>query len=277
MDKLLDPMGVVARESRDSDVNPLSTAIILGMDVTGSMSPVLEAVARTSLPKLAEEIYSRKPVTDPALMFMGIGDVEAGDRAPLQVTQFESSVKPIGEQLQKIYLEGGGGGNRSESYILPWLFAANHTKIDCFEKRGKRGYLFTFGDEEPTPHLLAAEIERVLGYRPQQAKFTAQELLTMVSRQYEVFHIMIAEGRHYQAYGARVKAAWTNLLGQRAIELTDYHKLGEVIVSAIQINEGASADDVIASWDGSTAMVVRDAVANLKAGDKSDNGLVKFA
>lgn len=39
-----------------------------------------------------------------------------------------------------VWLGGGGGG--SESYTLPWLFAALHTATDTWSKRGCKGYLF---------------------------------------------------------------------------------------------------------------------------------------
>jgi len=271
----LDPKGVTVRESCDSADNPNSTALIVGLDVTGSMGMVLDAMARTGLKTLAEEVYARRPITDPHIMFMGIGDVEMGDRAPLQVTQFEADIR-IAEQLTKIYLERGGGGNNYESYALAWYFAAMHTRIDCFERRNKKGYLFTVGDEQPTPYLLASDIERVLGYRPQFDRISAQDLLTMVSRQYEVFHLMVEEGSHFRTHGDRVVREWTNLLGQRAIPLSDHTKMGEVIVSTLQVAEGADVRNVISSWDGTTSVVVAKAVNSLDGITVVANGVVRF-
>lgn len=271
----LDPRGVAVRESCDSADNPQSTALIVALDVTGSMSKVLDAMARTGLPTLAEEIYARQPITDPHIMFMGIGDVEVGDTAPLQVTQFEADIR-IAEQLTKIYLERGGGNNPYESYGLAWYFAALHTRIDCFRKRGKKGYLFTVGDEEPTPYLRAEHIERVLGYRPQADAFSAEQLLTMVSRQYEVFHVMVEEGSYFRAHGDRVVRKWTDLLGQRALRLSDHTRLAEVIVSALQVAEGGRADEVIASWDRSTGLVVAGAISSLAPSARAKGGLVRF-
>ena len=271
----LNPKGIKVRESCDSIDNPKSTALIVALDVTGSMGMVLNSMARDGLRTLATEVYNRKPVSDPHIMFMGIGDVEAGDRAPLQVTQFEADIR-IAEQLTKIYLERGGGGNNYESYALAWYFAAMHTRIDCFEKRNKKGLLFTIGDEKPTPYLRSSDIERIFGYRPQFDKIEAEELLAMVSRQYDVFHIMVEEGSYFRSYGSKVVDEWTRLLGQRAIRLSDHTKISEVIVSALQIMAGEDKETVISSWDGSTGVVVAGAINSLTGSDTSKGGVVRF-
>lgn len=274
LDPALNPHGVAVRESRDSADNPNSHAIIVDVDVTGSMGFLAEVMVRQGCHTLATEIYARKPVSDPHIMFMANGDVEC-DRAPLQVTQFEADIR-IAEQLRKIWLEGGGGGNCYESYLFPWYFAAMHTSIDCFEKRGKKGYLFTAGDEEPQMVLRASEIRQVLGTKPQN-DITARDLLAIVSRHYHVFHIMVEEGSHFRSAGDRVVTKWTDLLGQRAIRLSDHTKMAEVIVSTIQITEGASRDTVVASWNGDTSLVVQSAIASLApAGNSFTGGVVRF-
>ena len=257
----LNPFGVMARESRDSDLNPESTAIIVGLDVTGSMGMIADALARKGLGTLVEEILARRPVPDPHILCMGIGDV-LYDRAPLQVTQFEADIR-IARQLEQLWLEKGGGGNACESYNLPWYFAVLHTRIDCFEKRGRKGYLFTVGDEEPPPGLSAKAIDRVMGDRVQR-NFSSTELLTMVSRMYHVFHVIVEEGSHARHDPRGVRSAWTELLGQRVIGLADHTKLAEVIVSAIEINEGRDRDAVADSWSRETASVVQRAMRTLE-------------
>ena len=269
----LNPFGVVARESRDSDLNPEATAVIVGLDVTGSMGMIADALAREGLGTMVEEILARKPVSDPHIMCMGIGDV-LYDRAPLQVTQFEADIR-IAEQLEKLWLEKGGGGNSCESYNLPWYFAAMHTAIDCFEKRGKKGYLFTVGDEEPPLDLPAAAIARFLGDRPQR-DFASRELLTLVGRRYHVFHVIVEEGSHARHDPRGVRSRWTELLGQRVIGLSDHTKLAEVIVSAIEVNEGRDRDSVVKSWSNQTALVVQRAVGALGSARTGSAGVVRF-
>lgn len=273
IDPELNPLGVALRESRDSALNPASTAIIVGLDVTGSMGMIADTLARQGLGTMVEEILARQPVSDPHILIAGIGDV-LYDRAPLQVTQFEADIR-IARQLEKLWLEKGGGGNACESYTLPWYFAALHTSIDCFEKRGKKGYLFTVGDEEPPADLPAAAIARFLGDRVAR-DFDSRELLTLVSRQYHIFHVIVEEGSHARHDPHGVRNRWTDLLGQRVIGLSDHRKLAEVIVSTIEVNEGRDRDRVIKSWSGKTAVVVRRAVGALQPAPTRNVGVVRF-
>lgn len=271
----LNPHGVKVRESRDSAVNPNSTAIITGVDVTGSMGVLAETIAKEGLGTLFDEILKRKPVTDPHLMFMAIGDAYC-DNSPLQVSQFEADARII-DQLKDIHVEGGGGGNHSESYNLPWYFAAMHTSIDCFEKRKKKGYLFTIGDEEYPSALTVKQIQRICGDKV-QSDMSSDDLFKMASKMYHVFHLIVAEGGYVVGHGLdRVKKSWSSL-GQNVMVLSDYRRLSEVIVSTIEVIEGRDRDEVINSWSGSTAITVRDAVkdlvpAKIKAGE---TGVVKF-
>lgn len=271
LDSSLDPKGIAFRESRDSGDNPNSNAIIVGLDVTGSMGAVLDVMARKGLPTLMTEIYNRKPVSDPHVMCLAIGDAEC-DRAPLQATQFEADIR-IAQQLEKIWLEMGGGGNRYEGYALAWYFAALHTKIDCFEKRGKKGYLFTVGDEEPTPKLLQSDLVRIFGPGV-QADLQMQDILTLASRQWEIFHLIVDEGSHARTFPKEVDKKWKEVLGQRAIHLADHTKLAEVIVSTIQVAEGADHASVTTSWDGKTKSVVAAAIKDVAVGTNASGGIV---
>lgn len=257
----LNPSGVAVRESRDSADNPNSTAMIVGLDVTGSMGRYAKAISTESMGILFQEIFDRKPITDPHLMFMAIGDANC-DTAPLQVSQFEADNRII-EQLTDMWLEGGGGGNTFESYNLPWYFAAMHTSIDCFEKRGKKGYLFTMGDEEVPGPLTRDQIKRFIG-DDVQADYTSEELLRMAQKTYHVFHVIIEQGSHC-CYGRlpAVQKGWKDLLGQNVLSVSDHTKLSEVIVSAIQVVEGVDKDTVIKSWSGDTSLVVANALGDL--------------
>ncbi len=242
----LDPKKFIIRECVDGKENPLSTPIILGLDVTGSMSPVLDKIARSGLNTLCSEIFNRKPVTDPHICTLAIGDMYC-DEAPLQATQFEADIR-IFEQLEKIYLENGGGGNNHESYILAWWFAKYKTLTDSFKKRGQKGFIFTIGDEEITPKISELEIKKHLGIS-QARTFYAQELYDITSLEWNIFHVIIKEGNYASRNLSSVVKSWQDVIGSQHLLITeDYKNLAEIIVSTIQTAQGVSKDEIINSW-----------------------------
>jgi hypothetical protein len=206
------------------------------------MGFIAEAIAREKLENLMHGVLDTKPIDDPHIMFMAIGDA-AYDYSPLQVSQFEADIR-IAQQLQDIYLEGKGGGNDTESYDLAWYFAANHTSIDSFEKRGKKGYLVTVGDENPPSAVQAAPLRTMFG-NSQLEGFSSKDVLAAADKQWEIFHIIVEEGNFAKRDKGGVYEKWSQLLGTRAIRLSNYHYIAEVITAIMLINEGKSVASVI--------------------------------
>lgn len=271
LDKDLDPKGVI-RESRDSDLNPESTAMIVNVDVTGSMGSLAEQLVRKGVGKLFGEIYDRKPISDPHMMITANGDYNYDD-SPFQASQFEADMT-ITDWLEKIYLEGGGGGNDYESYDLPYYFAANQTSIDCFEKRNKKGYLFTIGDEPAPTELNRLYAEQFLGETGLQDNIPFSQVIDQASKMYNCFHLLVKEGS-YIRHGYRggidtVIRTWQEAgMGQNLIMLDSIDDLSEVIVSLIEVNEGADKEEVAKSWGGSTEMTVRTAIKDIEQKNKA--------
>jgi len=222
----MEPSKALIREARDSEEHPNSLPIIIGLDETGSMRKIPHELVKDGLPNMVGDLV-QKGVADPAILFLGIGDHEY-DRAPLQVGQFESGDEELDLWLTRTYLEGRGGGNAGESYHLAWYYAAKHTVTDAFEKRNEKGFLFTIGDEPCLKSLPKNAIDELMG-NGAQASYTDKELLEMAQEKYEVFHVHVMEG----ANGHYSLGYWTDLLGQRCIQVDDYTKVGKVIAETI--------------------------------------------
>ncbi|GAA4901440.1 hypothetical protein LX16_0423 [Stackebrandtia albiflava] len=229
----LNPKSVTVRESRDSDEHPTSQAISVLFDVTGSMGSV-PRILQEKLPGLFGLLLRKGYVAHPQIMFGGVGDATC-DRAPLQVGQFESDNR-MDDDLGNILLEGGGGGQMTESYELAMYFMARHTSMDCLEKRGRRGYLFLIGDELAYGKVKAAEIRDVIGDDVRE-DIPLTQIVSELQRAFEVYYI-IPEGA-YHARDPKLIEFWRSLFGQNVILLDDLSAACETIAVTIGLAEQA--------------------------------------
>jgi hypothetical protein len=238
----LDPQGLLTRESRDSAEHPTSNAIIISLDVTGSMQKVVRGI-HADLPHLHELLLGHHYVSDPQILFAAVGDATC-DRVPLQIGQFESDNR-MDQNLENMILEGGGGGQCTESYELMLYIAARHTSIDCWEKRRHKGYLFMIGDETPYPFVKAQEVNRLLGAGV-QGDIPLEAIVQEVRERYEPYFIIPGKAAHGD--DDRILGVWRDLIGaERVIRLEDPADTSESIALTIGISEGAiSMDDGLA-------------------------------
>lgn len=252
------PKGVQFRESRDSDIHPDSLSIAVFLDVTGSMGRIPEILVREKLGALMNTLISHG-VEHPQILFGGIGD-HVSDHFPLQVGQFESGTDELDQWLTQIFLEGGGGGQCMESYLLAWLFGARHTSCDCFEKRGQKGFLFTIGDEANWTRLDKDNLKRIMGY-PEPVELTDAQLLEEVQRSYHVFHIHINEASYKD--NPTILGYWKKMLGERLIVLNDYNAIAETIAATVAVIHGVDMQEILQSFDKKTATTVGNALLKI--------------
>lgn len=210
--KDMDPKGVIVREARDSEAHPETVPVIIALDVTGSMGKIPEQFIKGQLATLFDTLIA-SGIEHAAVCFVGIGD-HISDQGPLQIGQFESGSLELDKWLKNIWLEAGGGGGARESYLLAYLFAARHTALDSVEKRRKKGFLFTIGDEATHLDLSEGTIRSITGV--QSAVTTSVgTLLEEAKEKFEVFHI------HANTTGYRnnesVISSWRELLGQNLL------------------------------------------------------------
>ena len=233
----MSPKGVIKRECFDSVTHPNTIPVILNLDVTGSMMSIPSYMVKDGLPKMMGGLI-QNGIPDASLLFCAIGDHEC-DRHPLQIGQFESGDEELDLWLTRSYLEKGGGGNAGESYLLAHYFAAFHTDIDSFNKRGKRGFLFTVGDEPGLRSLPGRAIDEIMGTTGAKT-YTDKELLAAAEKMYDVYHLVLLHSE-----GAKRSIPyWKDLLGQKCIEVKDYTEVSKIITEIVVKNTtGAVAQD----------------------------------
>jgi hypothetical protein len=229
----LNPFGVAARESRDSAEHPESVPVAVLFDVTGSMGGVPRTL-QAKLPELLGLILRKGYAGHPQILFGAVGDATC-DRAPLQIGQFESDNR-MDDDLGKILLEGGGGGQMTESYELAMYFMARHTTLDRLDKRGQRGYLFMIGDELAYPRVKAREVRRLIGDELTE-DIPIEAMVAELTRSWELYFIIPA-GAHYAA-DERLLRFWRRLLGQHVLQLDDPGAVCETIALTVGLAEDA--------------------------------------
>ena len=221
----LNPANVI-RECCDTPEHPESLPVILALDVTGSMGSAAAEVAR-KLNEVMTLLYEQ--VKDVEFMVMGIGDL-AYDHAPIQISQFESDIR-IAEQLDRIYLEHGGGGNNYESYTAAWYMGLYHTRLDCW-KRNKKGLIITMGDETLNPYLPKASLMQATGDQL-EANVETKVLYPQAAEKFSIYHLHVSHTAT-DPYQEKVKATFGELLPKNHLRFVRVDTIAQTIVDIVK-------------------------------------------
>lgn len=274
--KWLNAAGLNIRESRDSDEHPLSTPIIVGFDSTGSMGSVPRTVQQ-KLATLFKLLVDKNYCTDPQVAIATYGDASPSlyrpgmtDKVPLQISQFESDNR-IDDNLDKLFLEGGGGANDGETSQLLLYYAAHHTAIDSFEKRGKKGYLFLIADEKQVP-IGAGEVTAIIGSAAggEVRDTTFEGIAAAVTEKWNVRVLLI---NNSTALYQRSEEFYSNLFGPDALTIVqDPEAIAETIAALIGFEEGRDlatiTSDLTAAAGKEVALRVGESLAKREGGTK---------
>ena len=221
----------ITRLCRDSEEHPYTIPVILALDVTGSMGDASVKVAQ-KLNEIMTTLYADNTIRDIEFCIMGIGDL-AYDRAPIQMSQFESDIR-IAEQLDQVYFEAGGGSNHYESYSAAWYMGTRHCDLDCW-KRGKKGIIITLGDELPNPYLPKNGLNKVTGDSVQE-DVNSSILLEEAREKFNIFHIAVDDYStsysHYKYF--HIDEEWKKMLGESNYFVANLNNLSNVIVDIIK-------------------------------------------
>ncbi len=233
LDPALDPYKVM-RECCDSEEHPNTVPVILGLDVTGSMGGALLRTA-SALNVIMTDVFAG--FRDVEFMVMGIGDL-VYDRAPIQISQFESDIR-VAEHLDRIWFERGGGGNAFESYTAAWYMGLHHTKLDC-HKRGRKGLIITLGDEPLNPYLPGKRLRELTG-DPLQEDVETRRLYAEAAEKFDIYHIAIDDREDcYARYREGIENSFGQLLG-RGLRTATLDALPRTIIDCLR-ESGAGAD-----------------------------------
>lgn len=251
------------RESFDSKEHPDSKAVAVLFDVTGSMHTVPRIFVE-KLSKLMALLVKKGYLAHPHILFGAIGDATC-DRSPLQIGQFEGG-NEMDEALSLIHLEGGGGGTKQESYEMAMFFMSRHTDLDCFNKRGQKGYLFIMGDENPYPAVRKSQVKEFIGIEL-EADIPTDKILEELRDKFEVFWVAPAGTSH--ADDKSVIGPMQKMFAQHYLKLPEPGDVCELIATTIGVSEGYDLYDV--------SSALKDIGADADAVGRASTALTKFA
>jgi hypothetical protein len=222
-------------ESRDSVEHPESVPVVVCFDVTGS-NVGNARVAQKKLNQLMNGL--KKAIPDPQVAIWANDDWFGSNLKPeatqqlrgaLQVSEFESDNR-VDEWLRKLVLVGNGAGNGRESYDLALYAAGNKTILDSVEKRGKKGYLFMYSDENFPKSVDPVQIKDVFGDEI-PSDISIEDLIAKAREFYNIY-VLWPQGGYISSRDRAIE-----LFGKEFVsELESPDDIVEAIVSRVQID-----------------------------------------
>jgi hypothetical protein len=150
------------------------------------------------------------------MAFIGVGDAAADDDYPLQVMPFAKGAD-IKTNLEKLVIEGGGGGNISESYEIAALYLARNV---TFPKDAKPIAVFV-GDEIPAEDVSKRTAERFSIIMQEQCLSTKEIFQELKTKGWTLFFVRKTPTGNTRNSNENVHSTWVKLVGEDHIAVLD--------------------------------------------------------
>ena len=218
------------------NVKTESTApLIIVVDETGSMGD-WPATIFSKLPYLENE-GKEYLGEDFEICFMAIGDAYCNERYPLQVRPFARGLD-LAKHLKELVIEGGGGGQTTESYELAALFAAEKIEMP----KAIKPIIIFIGDEQPYDTISPDQAEKLLGMKLEKSLST-EDVFKKLAEKFSVYIIRkpygSSSGNTINADDQRITAHWARLLGNDHISnLPEAGRVVDVIFGILAKESG---------------------------------------
>ena len=145
LDSSMDPTGRILKSSA-------KTPIMIMLDVTGSNINFARLVY-DKLPMFYGQIEQKGYAKDFEIAVCAVGDAFT-DNYPLQIPDFSRGIE-LDSWMEKLVLEGAGGGQKSESYELAAYYLTEMTEFSA----DANPIVFFIGDELPYPTVNKKQAE----------------------------------------------------------------------------------------------------------------------
>ena len=117
------------------------------------------------------------------ICFMAIGDAYCDEKYPLQVRPFAKGLA-LKDRLKELVIEGGGGGQTTETYELAALYANERVDIP----KAIKPIMIFIGDEQPYDTIDPDHAKNLLGITIQKT-LTTEAVFKKLKDKYSVYLI----------------------------------------------------------------------------------------
>ena len=216
-----------------------SAPLIIVVDETGSMGD-WPATIFSKLPYLEHE-GKEYLGEDFEICFMAIGDAyESNERYPLQVRPFAKGLE-LKDRLKELVIEGGGGGQTTETYELAALFAAEKVSLP----KAVKPIIIFIGDEQCYDAISPDHAEKLLGMKLEKSLST-EAVFKKLRDKYSVYLIRkpysVGSGNTVSAIDNRITNHWAKLVGEDHISnLPEAGRVVDVIFGILAKETGRIA------------------------------------
>ncbi len=232
-------------------ISECKSPLVVALDVTGS-NIEFARIVYDKAPMLHGQIEQQQYLDDFEICFAATGDAHS-DAAPLQVCDFQYGAK-LDNELKKIWLERGGGGNKAETYELTAYYFANY----CFMPMAKKPFFFMIGDEPPFPTLEKKVIRKYVGVKDSVRKIYDTRMIfhdLYDKFQGNVFLFQNLNCGRNEARTEKVKDQWIEYLGSdnadKIIRVYDEKSIIDLMLGTISMVSGArTLDSYISDMKG---------------------------
>ncbi len=201
--------------------------VVYGFDVTGSMGN-LPRIIYDKMPLIAGQLVECGYLRDAAISLAAIGDVRS-DKAPIQIAEF-SPVRKLDDWLQRVWLEGNGGGNGGESYEFTAYFYARM----CDLSKAVTPFFLITGDEHFRETLYARDLQMHFGGRHKDVE--TKEVFAELMKKFKGNVFLIHRRYSDPDDEKRIAAQWRELLGpERVIMLGSDTAIADVTLGVFAL------------------------------------------
>jgi hypothetical protein len=211
-----------------------ASPVVYAFDVTGSMG-TLPRIIFDKMPMIAGQIVECGYLNDPAVSLAAVGDI-ISDRAPIQVGDF-SLLRKLDDWLQRIWLEGNGGGQAQESYeYVAYYFARM-----CDLSRAETPFFLVTGDEGFRETLYASDLGRHFGGKHDTIEAT--EVFAELKRKFRD-NVILVRRRYGGKEDDQILKQWEKALGaEYVVPLGSDQAIADVTLGVFALRTGVRTLD----------------------------------